>query len=111
MKKRTGFANCATGRTVSTTWACRAPRRAMVECMVARATLDEQDAARAEWFATRLVRQREREARERRRVEQEKFHREWWGMPPLPDGKVAEAGTGAGMEEGMKQGAVDGKGR
>jgi COX assembly protein 1 len=49
--------------------------------MVAHATQDEQDRAREEWFGNRLKRQREREAKEARRIEQEKFHREWWGLP------------------------------
>jgi COX assembly protein 1 len=53
----------------------------MNNCMVTHATQAEQDAAREEWFATRLKRQREREAREERKKEQEKFHREWWGLP------------------------------
>jgi COX assembly protein 1 len=49
--------------------------------MVKHATQAEQDAAREEWFATRLKRQIEREKKEVRRKEQEKFHREWWGLP------------------------------
>lgn len=49
--------------------------------MISHATQDEQDAAREEWFATRLKRQKEREAREEKRREQEKFHKEWWGVP------------------------------
>jgi COX assembly protein 1 len=53
----------------------------MNNCMISHATQDEQDAAREEWFATRLKRQKEREAKEERRKEQEKFHREWWGLP------------------------------
>lgn len=53
----------------------------MNACMIQHATQSEQDAAREEWFATRLKRQRDREKREERRKEQEKFHREWWGLP------------------------------
>ena len=49
--------------------------------MIAHATQYEQDAAREEWFATRLKRQRDRELKEERKKEQEKFHREWWGLP------------------------------
>lgn len=67
--------------------------------MIRHATQAEQDAARQEWFATRLKRQKEREDKEARRKEQEKFHRylisfparvlivlltfvsEWWGLP------------------------------
>jgi COX assembly protein 1 len=50
-------------------------------CMVGHATQVEQDAAREEWFALRLQRQRDRERREERRREQERFQREWWGLP------------------------------
>jgi COX assembly protein 1 len=49
--------------------------------MISHATEAEQDSAREEWFATRLKRQREREAKETRRIEQERFHKEWWGLP------------------------------
>lgn len=59
---------------------CRAQRRAMNTCMIQYATQGEQDAAREEWFATRDVRRKEREAKEEKRKEQEKFHREWWGL-------------------------------
>ncbi|KAL8657785.1 MAG: hypothetical protein Q9226_001570 [Calogaya cf. arnoldii] len=79
------FASCALGRTISATWACRQQRLAMNNCMIAHASQEEQDAAREEWFATRDDRRREREAKEARRKEQEKFHRAWWGMPPLPE--------------------------
>lgn len=48
--------------------------------MVEHATQQNQDAAREEWFATRLERQRLREEKERKRIEQEKFHKEWWGL-------------------------------
>jgi len=53
----------------------------MNTCMIGHATQAEQDAAREEWFATRMQRQRDREAKEARKKEQEKFHREWWGLP------------------------------
>jgi COX assembly protein 1 len=75
------FAECALGRTFTAPFKCRARNREMNTCMVAHATPAEQDAAREEWFATRLKRQKEREAREERRKEQERFHREWWGLP------------------------------
>jgi len=52
----------------------------MNTCMVKHATQEEQDRAREEWFATRDQRKKEREQKERRRIEQEKFHREWWGL-------------------------------
>ncbi|MCJ1476376.1 hypothetical protein MMC13_005042 [Lambiella insularis] len=76
------FASCALNRTFSATWACRSQRLSMNKCMIAHATQEEQDAAREEWFASADKRIAEREAKERRKKEQEKFHREWWGMPP-----------------------------
>lgn len=75
------FADCALGRTFTAPFKCRAQNRAMNTCMIAHATQDEQDSAREEWFALRLRRQKERELKEERRKEQEKFHREWWGLP------------------------------
>ncbi|KAI9682273.1 MAG: hypothetical protein M1817_000327 [Caeruleum heppii] len=91
------FATCALNRTVTATWACRTERLAMNSCMVIHATQAEQDAAREEWFATRLDRQREREEKERKRKAQERFHREWWGLPQVED----EEGTG-GQRGGTK---------
>jgi COX assembly protein 1 len=67
-------------RTISATWACRSQRMSMNKCMIGHATQEEQDAAREEWFATRDKREEERKAKEKRRIEQEKFHREWWGL-------------------------------
>lgn len=52
----------------------------MNTCMLQFANQAEQDTARDEWFATRDVRKKEREDKEERRKEQEKFHREWWGL-------------------------------
>ncbi|KAL8813327.1 MAG: hypothetical protein Q9200_000348 [Gallowayella weberi] len=87
------FALCATNRTFSATWVCRQQRLAMSNCMKSHASQEEQDAARQEWFATIDDRRKEREAKEVRRKEQEKFHREWWGMPPLPEDAEAQATT------------------
>ncbi|KAI9794031.1 MAG: hypothetical protein M1816_006656 [Peltula sp. TS41687] len=103
------FAECATNRTVSATWACRAQRREMKTCMVAHATLAEQDAARAEWFARSDERRRERGEKEVKRREQERFHREWWGLKPLGDdgggdeGEDGGIGTGGTRTEGRKK--------
>ena len=52
----------------------------MNSCMVEHATLDERDRAREEWFATLDQRARQRQEKEARKAEQEKFHREWWGL-------------------------------
>ncbi|PKS12815.1 hypothetical protein jhhlp_001027 [Lomentospora prolificans] len=75
------FAECAAGRTFTVSFACREPLRAMNSCMKAHATQAEQDAAREEWFAMRLARQKERERKELKKTAQEDFMREWWGMP------------------------------
>jgi COX assembly protein 1 len=48
--------------------------------MMAFATMEEQDRAREEWFATRDQRRRERELKEEKRKEAEKMHRQWWGL-------------------------------
>jgi len=58
----------------------------MNSCMVSHATQQEQDAAREEWFATMDLRARQRVEKEAKKKEQEKFHREWWGLPP-PSGE------------------------
>lgn len=58
------FAACATNRTISATWACRQQRLAMNSCMVEHATMAEQDAARAEWFASMDSRRIERAKQE-----------------------------------------------
>ena len=75
------FADCARGRLLSTAFACRALSTAMNGCMAAHATAAEHDRAREDWFAQRMVRAREREVKQRRKMEQEKFMRDWWGLP------------------------------
>jgi len=52
----------------------------MNSCMVQHATQAEQDAAREDWFLGMDKRRAEREEKEQKRLEQEKFHREWWGL-------------------------------
>lgn len=79
----TAFADCALGRTFSAPFVCRQQRLSMNTCMISHATQSEQDAAREEWFATRLKRQKDKEAKDARIKEQEKFHREWWGLPEV----------------------------
>lgn len=72
----------------------------MNSCMVGYATQEELDRAREEWWATRSLRKAERDAKERRRVEQEKFHREWWGLDENGLRKVEGKGKGPrGREE------------
>jgi COX assembly protein 1 len=47
-------------------------------CMLRHATQQEHDDAREEWFNTIEDRKREREEKERKRVEDERFWKEWW---------------------------------
>ena len=61
----------------------------MNNCMMGHATQAEHDRAREEWFAARMERARERERKERRKLEQEQFHREWWGLPARDPEQVA----------------------
>ncbi|KAI1177333.1 hypothetical protein F4777DRAFT_577139 [Nemania sp. FL0916] len=75
------FAACASGRTFTIPFTCRALARAMNGCMQQHATAAQHDRAREDWVAGRLARQRERERKERRREEQERFLREWWDLP------------------------------
>ena len=49
--------------------------------MIKYATQDEQDKAREEWFAERLKRQKDFEAKNQRMKEDERFYKEWWGLP------------------------------
>ncbi|KAI9719418.1 MAG: hypothetical protein M1812_003489 [Candelaria pacifica] len=67
-------------------------RLSMNSCMVGHATQHNQDAAREEWFATRLERQRLREEKERKRKEQEKFYNEWWGINKPEQTKEGQEG-------------------
>ncbi|KAF5025642.1 hypothetical protein F66182_2248 [Fusarium sp. NRRL 66182] len=75
------FAACALGRTFTVSFACRAEHRVMNSCMKRHATQTAHDAAREEWFAMRIERQREREKKARVAQAQEDFMREWWGLP------------------------------
>ncbi|KAK5992433.1 hypothetical protein PT974_05837 [Cladobotryum mycophilum] len=75
------FADCALGRTFTVSFACRAEHRAMNGCMKLKATPAEHDAAREEWFALRMERQRARERKTKMAAAQEEFMREWWGLP------------------------------
>ncbi|KAG6181308.1 hypothetical protein E4U36_004167 [Claviceps purpurea] len=75
------FAECAFGRTFTVSFACRDQHRIMNNCMKLHATAEENDAAREEWFASRMERHRERERKAKMAVAQEEFLREWWGLP------------------------------
>lgn len=90
------FAECAKGRTVSVSWACRPHRLAMNNCMLSYVGQKEQDAAREQWFAEIPLRAKAKEEKAKKKKEQEIFHRDWWDLPPLP---VEE---GAGVEGGGK---------
>jgi len=84
------FADCARGRTFTIPFACRVISNKMNSCMALHATPQEHDRAREEWFAQRMVRAKEREMKERRKIEQEKFHREWWGLPEQDPERLRE---------------------
>ncbi|OLN82887.1 hypothetical protein CCHL11_08387 [Colletotrichum chlorophyti] len=75
------FADCALNRTFTVSFVCRTQLRAMNGCMKDHATPAEHDAAREEWFAKRLERQKERERKAVKKAQQEDFIREWWGLP------------------------------
>ncbi len=62
-------------------------------------TTEELDAAREEWFAGRLERQQEREKKTRRKLEQEKFIREWWNMPDMDPERLKREMAKLDMEE------------
>lgn len=49
-------------------------------CMKLHATPAEQDAAREEWFAQRQERARVKIEKQKRKEEQARFVREWWGL-------------------------------
>ena len=72
------FAACCTNKTFTATFACRTQQKAMNNCMNQYATREEQDAAREEWFATMDSRREERQAKEKKRLEDEKFWKDWW---------------------------------
>lgn len=74
------FAACALGRTFSVPFVCREPHRVMNNCMKQHATPREQDAAREEWFAQRQERVKAKIEKQRRKEEQARFVREWWGL-------------------------------
>ncbi|KXT05735.1 hypothetical protein AC578_1056 [Pseudocercospora eumusae] len=60
------------------TFMCRKQQKLMNNCMMQYATQAEQDAAREEWFATIDKRKEERDAKEAKRKEDEKFWKQWW---------------------------------
>ncbi|KAI9718509.1 MAG: hypothetical protein M1828_006692 [Chrysothrix sp. TS-e1954] len=72
------FAHCCAGRTFSISWRCRGERKGMEECMIKRATREEEDAAREEWFARIPERKKEREELEGWKEGQRRMKREWW---------------------------------
>jgi COX assembly protein 1 len=72
------FAACCSTKTFTATFSCRPQQKAMNSCMNHYATRAEEDAAREEWFATMDSRREERLAKEKKRVEDEKFWKDWW---------------------------------
>ncbi|KAI2604015.1 cytochrome c oxidase biogenesis protein Cmc1 like-domain-containing protein [Hypoxylon fragiforme] len=112
------FADCARTRTFTIPFACRDLSHRMNSCMLAHSTPEEHDRAREQWFAQRQQRAKEREAKERRKIEQEAFHREWWGIPQRdPEEikkeleKLERAERVGGMTARRPGGGADGEGR
>ncbi|GAA5892922.1 uncharacterized protein JCM6883_007514 [Sporobolomyces salmoneus] len=44
------FTDCAAGRTISVSWACRGPFKAMQNCMKPHMSEEKLDAAKRKWF-------------------------------------------------------------
>lgn len=72
----------------------------MNSCMKLHATPQEQDAAREDWFAQRQERVQAKIDKQRRKEEQARFVREWWGLEEsereaeirkIADGKLKRA--------------------
>lgn len=74
------FAACALNRTFSVSFVCREPLRVMNSCMKLHANPQEHDAAREDWFAQRQERVQAKIEKQRRKEEQARFVREWWGL-------------------------------
>lgn len=77
---------------------CRPQQKLMNACMNQYATQEEMDAARDEWFATMDTRREERMAKEKKRVEDEKFWQDWWNK----DKKTSELPAQPVKEQGKK---------
>ncbi|CAG9936571.1 unnamed protein product [Clonostachys rosea f. rosea IK726] len=76
------------------------------------------DAAREEWFAMRLERQRERERKARMAAAQEEFLREWWALPeevrlsrPKPEGIESRPERVGGMPAAQASSSSSSSGR
>ncbi|PVH92251.1 hypothetical protein DM02DRAFT_605576 [Periconia macrospinosa] len=74
------FAACATGRTITLAWACRAQKLTMNSCMLQYQGQDELDRARAQWFQLAGERREKREEHQRKLEEARRKHKEWWGL-------------------------------
>lgn len=87
----------------------------MNHCMKVHATQAEHDAAREEWFAMRLERQRQREQKAKVAAAQEEFMHDWWGLPEdvrLSRQRDAQKnGGGSGAPTGEKVGGMPAKDR
>jgi COX assembly protein 1 len=73
------------------------------------ATLEEQDRAREEWFATRDVRRKERELKEEKKKEAEELHRLYWGLDEHGRRKIKTEDAGKdikGLKEKLEKGEV-----
>jgi COX assembly protein 1 len=102
------FAICAREHTFTSTFTCRPQQRVMNSCMMAFATLEEQDRAREEWFATRDQRRKERQLKEEKRKDAEEFHRKWWGLDESGRRVVRAEDDREGLMELAREVAVKG---
>ncbi|RPA83714.1 hypothetical protein BJ508DRAFT_413370 [Ascobolus immersus RN42] len=59
------FADCARGKTLTSTFWCREQNNAMNRCMVSHATPEEFDKAREQWFQEQLAKRAEYEAQQK----------------------------------------------
>ena len=72
------FSECSSTRLISVLWACRDKRLRMNKCLLQYQTQDDFDAARAEWLAAAEERRREKQERQHRQEEVDRWHEAWW---------------------------------
>lgn len=80
-------------------------------CMKAHATAREEDAAREEWFAQRTERARLRVEKQRRKDEQARFLREWWGIEESERDEARRRAEEEKLRRGERVGGFRSRGR
>jgi COX assembly mitochondrial protein 1 len=81
------------------TWMCRTQRLAMNSCMVAHATVEEEDRAREEWFRGREAKRRDRELESVRVEERRREVIELIRRQEEKEKKMEEKEMGRGRDE------------